>query len=259
MKIEFRPIKSPPENNEQKRTIVFVDYEYLYISFSKEYSIPPMLNEIFDELKQNGKIMKTYVFGDFTKPELNQERNRVRTMTSNIIDCGNEQNERKDFTDFIMLDTIYQELIQNPSVEQFIFFTGDGHFSSVSTFLKNYMDKTVGVYGILGSLSRQLRECSTWVKELRAVEEPTLTYQVNLLKNLKSLESRGKVGTFMRTVEFTMRSYGGDLYRYENALSELIDDGYVENTLCDSFADRPAFKILSVNWDKVKNELGVNI
>ncbi len=78
-----------------------------------------MLDEICDEIKKNGKVAKIYVFGDFTKPELSQERNRVRTVTSNIIDCSNEGTIlKKDFTDFIMLDTIYQELIQNPAASR---------------------------------------------------------------------------------------------------------------------------------------------
>ena len=90
MKIEFKTLKAPPEKSKQAYSIVFIDYEYLYISFTKQYSTPPMLHEICDEIKQNGKVAKIYVFGDFSNPDLSPERNRVRTVTSNIIDCGNE-------------------------------------------------------------------------------------------------------------------------------------------------------------------------
>ncbi len=256
MKIEFKTLKAPPESTKLAYTIVFLDYEYLYISFSKQYSTPPMLDEICDEIKKNGKVAKIYVFGDFTKPELSQERNRVRTVTSNIIDCSNEGTIlKKDFTDFIMLDTIYQELIQNPAVEQFIFFTGDGHFSSSATFLRNYMEKTVGVYGIAGSLSRQLRDCSSWTKELHAIDGDELEYQTNLLKNLKTAQDRGLIATFMKSVEHTIRKYGGDQYRYEQILRNLIDDGYIRNDICTAFADRGEFRMLTVDWERVNKEL----
>ncbi len=161
------------------------------------------------------------------------------------------------FKDFIMLDCIYQELIQNPAVEQFIFFTGDGHFSSAATFLRNFMDKTVGVYGITNSFSRQLRDCASWAKELNAIDGDELEYQTNILKNLKSAESRGLTPTFMKTVEFTMRTYGGDQYRYEEILRTLINQGYITSDLVTNMADRGEFKMLSVNWDKVHRELAV--
>jgi hypothetical protein len=155
-----------------------------------------------------------------------------------------------------MLDHIYQELIQNPAVEQFVFFTGDGHFSSAATFLRNFMDKTVGVYGLPKSLSRQLRDCSSWTKELSALDGDEQEYQTNLFKNLKTAEDRGLVPTFMKTVEHTIRRYGGDQYRYEDILRGLIDDGYINNDICTAFADRGEFKMLTVNWDRVNKELG---
>jgi len=256
MNLEFKVLKAPSHNERQLQTIVFIDYEYLYISFTKNYSVPPMLDAIINEIKTNGRITKIYVFGDFTKPELSQERSRVRTVTSNIIDCGNEAMiNKKDFTDFIMLDHVYQELIQSPSVEQFIYFTGDGHFSSSATFIRTFMDKIVGVYGITGSISRQLKDCSSWTKELCVIDGDELQYQSYLLRSIKNAEGKGLCPTFMKTVEFTMRQYGGDEYRYRQILSRLIEDGYVESFINNSFHDRGEFKSLSVNWERVDKEL----
>ncbi|MDR1735838.1 MAG: NYN domain-containing protein [Oscillospiraceae bacterium] len=260
MKLEFRTLKPQSEQCKDVYTIVFIDYEYLFISFSKQYATPPMLEEICNEMKQNGKIAKIYVFGDFTKPELSQERNHVRTVTSNIIDCGNESTiTKKDYTDFIMLDHIYQELIQNPAAEQFIFLTGDGHFSSSATFLRNFMEKTVGIYGITGSLSRQLRDCASWAKELNAIDGDELEYQTNLLRNFRSVESRGLYATFHKTVEHTQRAYGGDLYRYQQVLRNLIDQGYINSVVCTVSYERGEFRMLTVNWQRVAEELAINV
>ena len=255
MKLEFKVLKSPPQSINQLYSIVFIDYESLFISFQKQYSMPPMFDPLIEEIKQNGKIMKIYVFADFTKQELCMERNRVRTVTSNIIDCGNEgASIRKDFTDFIMLDHIYQELIQNPSVEQFIFVTGDGHFSSSATFLRTFMDKTVGVYGVAGSLSRQLRDCSTWTKEVCAIDGDELEYQTNLLRNMRSAENKGIYHTFVKTVEHTRRNYGGDQYRYEQVLRKLIAENYIASELCTAIKGKE-FMTLVVDWDRVNKEL----
>lgn len=256
MELEFRVLTEPPENAKLLNTIVFVDYESLYISFTKQYFSAPPLNDIVSEMKNNGKIIKINVFGDFTKPGLSQERNRIRTITSNIIDCGNESGIiKKDFTDFIMLDHIYQEVIQNPSVEQFIFFTGDGHFSSAATFLRNYMDKTVGVYGVSGTLSRQLRDCSTWAAELSVSDGDDSVYLVNLLKNLKSAVERDLHPTFLKTVEHTVRTYGGDRYRYERILSKLVDGGYIKHEMCTAYPDRE-FRMLVIDWERVNEDFG---
>ncbi len=257
MQIEFKIAgNSPPKEEKLPYSIVFIDYEYLYISFDSRYSCPPMLEEICNEIKQHGKVAKIYAFGDFSSPALNGERNRVRTITSNIIDCANESTMlKKDFTDFIMLDTIYQELIQNPAIEQFIFVTGDGHFSSAATFLRNFMGKTVGVYGVNGSLSRQLIDCSSWAKVITAIDGDEQEYQRNLLRNLKKAEDRGTIATFLKSVEHTVRAYGGDEYRYEEMLRRLIDTQHV-NSVTTRMNENREIKILVADWDKVRETFG---
>jgi competence protein ComGC len=117
------------------------------------------------------------------------------------------------------------------------------------------MEKTVGVYGIAGSISRQLRDCSSWTKELNAIDGDELEYQTNLFKNLKTAETRGLVATFMKSVEHTVRKYGGDQYRYERILRKLIDDGYISNDICTAYADRGEFRMLTVDWARVNKEL----
>jgi uncharacterized LabA/DUF88 family protein len=255
LKLEFRTVKSPPTLQDKQLTAVFIDYESLYISFMNQYQTAPELFPMIEDVKKHGKVMKIKVFGDFTKPEIDQERNRIRTVTSDIIDCGNNGTTiKKDFTDFIMLDHMYQEIIQNPSVEQYILFTGDGHFSSVTTFMKTFMDKTVGVYGIPGTLSHQLQECASWTKLMRALDEDDAVYQLNLIKNFQQLKIKGKIATFHNTIEYTQRTYGGNLNKYDLILRELITNGYVERSLCTSLEGREFYQICPV-WEKINSEL----
>lgn len=255
MKLEFKQIKASSEGTAARNTIVFIDYESLYISFQRQYAGAPMLDIIVEELKKNGRINKIKVFGDFTKPEIQRERNRIRTITSDIIDCGNESLiNKKDHTDFIMLDHIYQEAYQNPAVEQFIICTGDGHFSSVATFLRMYMNKIVGVYGVYGSLSRQLKECSSWAKEINTIDDEDIVYQTNLLANLWRVEQAGKIATFHKTVEVAVRHYGGNENRYYQVLRDLLEQGYIHSVPCKVIEGKE-INMLEADWEKINREL----
>jgi competence protein ComGC len=254
LKLEFRSQKIPQEDTPKPITAVFIDYESLYLSFMCKYATAPDLGPMIENVKQHGRVLKIKVFGDFTKPEIDQERNRIRTVTSDIIDCGTEAGKlKKDFTDFIMLDHMYQEIIQNPSVQQYVLFTGDGHFSSVATFLKTFMDKIVGVYGIPGTLSHQLRECCSWSKLINMVDEEDEVYQMNLLRNFKSIEQKGLVATFRKTVEHAARVYGGNENKYELILREMITDGYVTRQAVTMNGNE--FMSISPVWEKINAEL----
>ena len=255
MNLQFKILKSLPEENARLDTHVFIDYEYLYYSFHNQYAVQPPLEEIIQDIKTVANVQKISVFGDFTKEHISRERNRIRTITNNIIDCSDSAPNRereKDFTDFIMLDHIYQDLYQ-ASIEQYVLITGDGHFSSVTVFIKSIQDKAVGIYGIEGSLSRQLKDCATWCKEVSVVEGDDQEYRGNLLKNLKDVELRGNKATFMNTVEFTAQRFGGNQNRYRALLQGMISDGYVLSTPVD-FNGRQV-NVLSADWDRVRAEL----
>ena len=219
-----------------------------------KYAIAPDLGPMIDDVKKHARVQRIKVFGDFTKPEIDQERNRIRTVTSDIIDCGNEAGRlRKDFTDFILLDHVYQEVIQNPAVQQYVLFTGDGHFSSVATFLKTFMDKSVCVYGVPGTLSHQLQNCCSWSKLILVVDDEDAVYQANLVRNFRSIEQKGLVPTFLRTAEHAARIYGGNVNRYELILSEMIADGYVTRQAVRLNGNE--FMSISPDWRKINGEL----
>ena len=90
-------------------------------------------------------------FGDFSKNQsLREEMTKIRGFTNNIIETGNGTNRvTKDFTDFIMLDHIYQAAMSDrDDIDVFVIFTGDGHFTSVASFLKNKCKKEVEIYAV---------------------------------------------------------------------------------------------------------------
>ena len=51
-------------------------------------------------------------FGDFSNPSLRAEISKIREVSSSIIETQNASSyHKKDYTDFIMLDHIYQRAI----------------------------------------------------------------------------------------------------------------------------------------------------
>lgn len=252
MRVDIKNIKqSPPESG--MYTVVFIDYESLYYSFIQQFAVPPELGVILNDIKSCGKIIKIKVFGDFSQNGMQQERNRIRTITSDIIDCGRGDDRiQKNHTDFIMLDHIYQECIQNPSVQQFILFTGDGHFSSAATFLRTFMDKVVGIYGIRKTLSHQLTECSSWARVVDVTGVDEERYILSLINNFFSAREKGLILTFKKTIEHVASRFGGEELKYQDVLNKLIDENYVETYMTENLYGRNSFRALAPDYEKLE-------
>jgi len=122
---------------------VFVDYEHWYISLHRMYQIRPNLQAWMADMKENYDILDVTFFADFSNQHLANEVPRIREITNNIIFTAPTGTgaHKKDFTDFIMLDHIYQRAMSSKEIDTFIIFSGDGHFSSVVSFLKTILIK----------------------------------------------------------------------------------------------------------------------
>ncbi|CDZ23650.1 hypothetical protein CCDG5_0512 [[Clostridium] cellulosi] len=167
------------DQNSALRTVVFVDYESWFYGLHNQFNAETDVTGWFKNLKTKGLIDDIYIFGDFENNKMiAQDRLKLRTLTSNIIDCANLES-KKDYTDFIILDRIYQTVIRNDLIQQYIIFSGDGHFSNVAAFLKNFKDKVVGIYAVAGTLSTQLRNSASWVEIVYPTGIKDETSQVN--------------------------------------------------------------------------------
>lgn len=240
-------------SNELPRTAAFVDYEYWYYS-SLSHDIYPNIGIWMDDLKDRGVISEISFFGDFSKGDLFGEVRSIRPYTNRVIDTRNTGFFKKDYTDFIMLDHIYQKLISSNDIEQFVIVSGDGHFSSVSSYLRYNCDKIVGIYGVTGSISNQLIEISNWHVEMPFQHEVLHPYIVMLVDNFIALQSRPQIRpTFNATVETVARNRYADRAKLIDALSYLIDEGFVERVEAVSHRDSSAvFKYMEPNWELLR-------
>lgn len=138
--------------------IAFVDYEHWFISMQRMYGERPDIRAWRAEISKDYNVKDILFFGDFSNQSLRSDIPRIREVSSSIIETQNASAyHKKDHTDFIMLDHIYQRVMTyGDDTDVFIIFSGDGHFSSVASFLVNRCEKKVVVYGVRDCLSNQL-------------------------------------------------------------------------------------------------------
>lgn len=253
----FKTKRKPHQDKAAKpRAVAFVDYEHWFISLDKLYHVRPDIKGWRDELATKYELKELIFFADFSNPSIRPEISRIREVSNYIIETQNTSSSfKKDFTDFIMLDHIYQKAMTSSDIDVFILFTGDGHFNSVTNFLISQLDKTVGVYGVRDAMSNQLRNTASFTVTVPAEEESSLEYSRMILRNMKFLQNntgkRRSYPSFMPTVENVARINNVPQNQIADALRKLIEDGYINQTQERPYGAR-SIKVLRVDWEKCR-------
>lgn len=211
----------------------------------------PNIKDWFDELNKQYNLVDVSFFADFSHKSLADEIRRIRLFSNKIIDTRNPYGVKKDYTDFIILDNIYQKALSSEDINVFILFSGDGHFSSVTSFLKNFYHKEVVIYGIKNSFSKSLQEtanrCITLPTEqdlhgsfyrlifdyLKESPSPTFNDAINYVKKKSSFASKQQITA---------------------SLNKLIENDYISERKLNMRGKRGVKKQLNlfVDWDKVQ-------
>ncbi|HNX15071.1 MAG TPA: NYN domain-containing protein [Oscillospiraceae bacterium] len=235
---------------------VFVDFEHWYISLEKLYGIKPDIKNWSKELNAKYDVREMTFFADFSVQGMQNEISKIREVTNMIVQTQNTSHYKKDFTDFIMLDLIYQRAFDPSSAEVFIIFTGDGHFSSAARFLKNRCNKQVGIYAVKNAFSKQLQSIADWSVEVEKppAADPLANYYEMILKNFKYLENQNKkmVLSFNKTVQTISGINHVQYSKVQTALKTLMKKGYVFQK--KDHIDGNPITTLAVNWELVKRD-----
>lgn len=172
--------------------VAFIDYEYWMYPLLNRFRMEPDVSGWAKEIQENYEITNLHFFGDFTQNAIRKELGKIRQVSNLIIETKNDGDHlKKNFTDFIMLDAIYQSAMFS-NVEVYIIFTGDGHFTSVTTFLKNRLHKKVVVYGVRESFSSALKQAaSEWI-ELPSERSVYIANYRSILQYIAYLNVHGK-------------------------------------------------------------------
>ena len=153
------------------KAAVFVDYEHWYYGYHNKVQMKPNVEEWIDELKQEYEIHKLYIFGDFSEPKIGTELEKLKVLTDHVVHTAStKEGVDKDFTDIMILDTIYRSMAEKNNDEVYILFTGDAHFTKVVEYLKE-KDKKVIIYGVKFAFSNALKSAATSYVEMPRQEQ----------------------------------------------------------------------------------------
>lgn len=230
---------------------VFVDFEHWCYSLDRLFGLRPKIEDFYKEISEAYYVKRIYFFGDFTEPKMSSCIDEIRMVTNNIIDTQNpSQHLKKDYTDFIMLDCIYQDADDNPRTDVYIIFSGDGHFTSVAAYLKNRKRKKIVIYGVVEATSQKLKNIADEFHLLPMKREEKSAFYRMILDDLDYVASQNRTvyATFKTTVRAVSEKNSVAEEKVTAALQDLINMGVVRQELIRvDFQDH--IKVLKVNWD----------
>lgn len=250
--------QTPTDRSSLPKAVAFVDYEHWYISLKQNYSMQPNIKDWFEELNERYNLVDVMFFADFSHKSLADEIGRIRLYSNKIIDTRSPKGVVKDFTDFIILDNIYQRALSSNDIGVFILFSGDGHFGSVTSFLKNFYHKEVVIYGINGSFSKSLQETASKVITLPNQNDIFDSYYKCLFKYLRESESptvNDAVGYIVKNLRGSNKKLASD------AVSTLIKDGCLSEEVIpgkNQKGKQNSKPVLFIDWDKAKKHGFIN-
>jgi len=239
----------------KQKALAFIDYEYWYYSCKTQFGTVPDPSEWLIEMQNEYDVTEVMVFGDFSNQALCEELGKVRNITNSIIETGNTYHKnKKDMTDFIMLDYIYQAADENKKAKAYILFTGDGHFQSVAKYLVQKKKKKVVVCGISDTISRQLQAVVEKVMLFPTGNAMFRKYATMISRNMQYVEKKPSIiPTFWGTVEAVARKNHVQKEPVTEALKRMLDEGYMtrqERVL----EDEKTVMVLAANWDALIKE-----
>ena len=227
----------------------------------KKYGLRPRIREWRDGIAEEYDIREMLFFGDFSNPSMRNEIPRIREVTNLVIETQNTSpHYKKDFTDFIMLDYIYQKALvsADAGVDTFIIFTGDGHFSSVVKFLAGRCGKKVIIYAVREGLSGMLKSVASKCIELPGEEEPERTYYSMIAYHISELkksfgENSDKAPTFTSVINAVSDIYGTDRETVKDIANTMADRGYLKIIMRRLGSGR-RISTVAVNYDKLAKD-----
>lgn len=237
----------------RKKAAAFVDFEHWYISLYKNFGMKPDIKGWYNDISCRYDLTDVYFFADFSNLSLRGEIPKIREITTNIIETQNAApHHKKDFTDFIMLDHIYQSAFHD-DIDAFVIFTGDGHFSSVVSYLTAKRRKEVAVYGIRNAISNSLKNTATYCFALPTEQQVRKARYSLIIKAISDLYEANKNArpTFTKTIESVARANGLKEEEVAQYMQELVDKGYVYQKR-KYFQDGNFVKILALNTELIK-------
>lgn len=243
------------DKEKKAKAIAFVDYEHWFYSYRKLYHLKPDVIEWRKQLEENYCLEDVMVFADFSYKEIRDELTKIRCVTNSIIETQQTMtNSKKDMTDFIMLDYIYQYVSEHPKTNTYILFTGDAHFQSVIKYLIQKCGKKVIVYGVKDAFSNQLKQIASNWFELPASEDILKGLYPLIVNNMAYVAGKNRiVPTFNATARALSKQNDVSEQLIKAALVEMINKGLLYTQKYRVEFNR-SVNVLAANWEALVKE-----
>lgn len=230
----------------KSRSNVYVDYQYWYYSYKKNLNMAPNLEEWYVEIQKTYCVEKIMIFGNFGIHAMADELAKIKTITDDIVNTVDSKvYEKKNNTDYFILDSIYRDGAKRRNPDIYIIFTGSNHFELVIQYLKD-LGKQVLVYGVKNYFSETLKSCSDFYVEMpRYIQEKQFYFDL-IFEYLKEVELKGIRDTYNNTIKRVAKYNEIADEPIQSALDELLESGYIVET-CESYNEREC-RLLSINW-----------
>ncbi len=233
------------------KALVFVDYEYWFYSYKNNYSMRPNLSAWRRALENQYQIVDLMVFADFNSPAIGEELARLRSITNTIIETGTAtQVRKKDMTDFVMLDYIYQSVTDREDVGTYVIFTGDGHFQSVIKYLIQKCRKNVVVYGVDATFSKRLSMVATNMVLLPSRKEIEDGYASVIIRYFARQGNKKQPQTFWDIIDNVAKQNSIPKDTVKSALLKLIASDHIHQR--ELKQGREDIRVLVPNWERIR-------
>ena len=248
---EILKIFKRKEKSSRPKALVFVDYEHWFFCLKKFYNLTPDIIEWRKELEGKYEIVDLIVFADFIQEGIQEQLNKIRLVTNSIIETRQATDKyKKDMTDFVMLDSIYQAANEKNDVDAYIIVTGDAHFQSVVKYLKQKRKRVV-IYGVKNGFSNQLKTIADEAIELPVSDEMLKGLYPLIVGNMNFVSGKFNiVPTYAATARTLSKQYDIPEELFRAALTEMLRAG-----LLYTKEQRVEFNkfvtVLSPDWEKL--------
>lgn len=235
----------------KKKVMVFVNYKYWYCSCQNIYHMKPDPLKWKKMLEERCIIDHIVFFIDRSVRGMEKEFPKLENMGTIIETKSGYDHSKKDLNDFVMLDSIYQFVAENPRISTYVFLVGDGRFNSVVKYLVQKRKKEVILYGVKNSVSSQMKETATEYFELPFDEEFHKADYPMIVENLASvLEKPKMISTYRGTIQAVARQHSISERQVQTALDEMMGLELVYQRKMQISPDK-CVKVLAANWKKL--------
>lgn len=151
---------------------------------------------------------------------------------------------------------MYQKALSSEDIDVFILFSGDGHFSSVTSFLKNFYHKHVVIYGVNGSFSKQLQETANVFYTLPTEQDINESFYGYIFDYLKTSHNPN----YNEAINFAAKKCRGGASKQNiaRAMKTLMENDIIsERTIARGRSDSRGKKekLLFVDWEKAEKTM----